>query len=158
MIIHWPKGIKNSGTKNHTPLHLVDIMSTLVDVSDAKYIESESIPPMQGVSMKPLFDGKSIKRENPLFFQYANGSALRHGDYKLVRRHFRRPWELYKVANDRVEKHNIAGKMPEMVESMDKEWQAMFKNMTGNTFAEYLANNELKKKEKIAKIAKRKKK
>ncbi|EDM28488.1 arylsulfatase (aryl-sulfate sulphohydrolase) [Lentisphaera araneosa HTCC2155] len=158
MIVHWPKGIKKTGTNNHTPVHLVDIMPTLVELGGAEYKASEKIPPMQGVSMTALFKGESINRENPLFFQYAGGSALRDGDYKLVRRNYKKPWELYKVSTDRVEKHNLAKEMPEKVEAMNKAWQQKFKDMTGSSFTDHLKENEQKKKEKAAKIAKRKKK
>ena len=33
------------------------------------------------------------------------------------------PWELYDLANDRTEIHNVAGSNPETVEELAKEWE-----------------------------------
>ena len=63
---------------------------------------------MDGVSLLPAFKGQSIKRPNLLFFQYAKGSAIRDGQWKLVRNS--PGWELYDLSSDRNEIDNVAAK------------------------------------------------
>ena len=58
------------------------------------------------------------------------GSAVRDGQWKLVRDSS--TWELYDMAADRNEMHNLAAKRPELVKQMDAAWLAWWKDCTGS--------------------------
>ncbi|MEI7851066.1 MAG: arylsulfatase [Kiritimatiellales bacterium] len=132
LVVHWPAVIKPQTGWNREPAHLIDIMPTLVAVSGAEYpgaSKESNIPPMDGVSLLPAFKGEAIARSKPLFFQFTKGSAIRDGQWKLVRSGA--TWELYDLATDRTETHNLAATRPELVKQMDAAWLAWWKDCTG---------------------------
>jgi arylsulfatase len=119
LIAHWPVHIKVHGQLRHQPGHLIDIMATCVDVAGAKYpveYRGNRITPMEGKSLLPAFDNKSIERE-AIYWEHEGNRAVRQGQWKLVSRH---PggWELYDLEADRTELVNLAGKYPEKVEQL----------------------------------------
>ncbi len=123
-IAHWPAVIKQGGAINHSLTHFIDIMPTLTDITGARYpqkYKGEKVHPMQGVSLLPLLKGKTIEREEPLFFDWSDGSAIRTDQWKLVREGT--DWQLFDMQNDRTETNNVADKNPEVVDELDQRWQ-----------------------------------
>jgi arylsulfatase len=134
LVVHWPAGIKPQTGWNREPVHVIDIMPTVLAVTGAKYpgaSKQAKIPPMDGVSLLPAFKGETIARPKPLFFQYGHGSAMRDGQWKLVRSGGE-AWELYDMTADRTETRNLAAKFPELVKKMDAAWRAWWKDCTGS--------------------------
>jgi arylsulfatase A-like enzyme len=128
LIIHWPRGIppERHNTLERQPGHLIDVMATCVDVAGAKYpdkVDGKPITPMQGVSLRPTFTGKELKRGRPLFWEHEGNRAMREGKWKLVARGARGKWELYDMKADRSELHDLAGKYPERTERMARRWE-----------------------------------
>ncbi len=128
LIAHWPKGITKSDRWVRTPVHLMDIMPTLCDVAGAKYprtFNGHAITPVEGTSLKPLFAGKTKLPPRTLCFDHFDSSAIRKGDWKLVRgnrRYNQRRWELYNIAADRCETKNLIADRPELAKSLEAEW------------------------------------
>jgi arylsulfatase len=82
LIAHWPAGIssKQRGTLERQPGHLIDIMATCVDITGANYpkeFNGEKIKPMEGVSLQPAFNGKSVQRKLPIFWEHEGNRAVR---------------------------------------------------------------------------------
>ena len=126
LIAHWPAGIKRRGELEHQPGHLIDIMATCVDIAGAEYptkIGENSIKPLEGVSLKPTFSGKSLNRNMPLFWEHEGNRAVRDGDWKLVAKE-NKPWELYNLKADRSETHNLAAEKPELARKLEEMWNA----------------------------------
>ena len=130
MIAHWPKGISNPGRSSDEPVHLIDILPTLADISGSKM--ETSLP---GISLTPYFKNDKLIRKGDLFWQFGSGRALRRGDMKLVT-HKEKPWELYDLAQDATETLNLATKRPEVVQDMGKAWDHWWKNTTGPEYKE----------------------
>jgi arylsulfatase len=128
LIVHWPAGIP-SGRRNaivHTPGHLIDIMATCVDVADAGYPErmaGRAIRPLEGVSLRPLFEGRPLNRSQPLFWEHEGNRAVREGRWKLVAKGAQSAWELYDLGVDRSEMHNLAEQEPDRVEELATVWE-----------------------------------
>jgi len=126
LICHWPAGIEARGRLCHDPGHLIDIMATCVDVSGAGYPtqrEGHTIQPAEGISLRPTFEGKSLD-ERAIFWEHEGNRAVRKGRWKLVSKH---PggWELYDIAADRTEMHDLASQHPEKVQELEalyKSW------------------------------------
>jgi arylsulfatase len=114
---------------------LIDIMPTVLDITGAKFpgaSKQRKIPPMDGVSLLPAFNGQTIARSKPLFFQFNKGAAVRDGQWKLVRNSL--TWELYDLSVDRTETHNLATNRHELVRQMDAAWLAWWQDCTGNAW------------------------
>ncbi len=109
MIVHWPQGIQQSGVISHAPVHLVDIAPTLLTCAQD---EGESpVPLLEGKSLVPLWKGANWPQERSLFFEHMGNQAIRHGDWKLVKRH-RGEWELYNLKEDPTELHDLSVESP----------------------------------------------
>ena len=124
-IVHWPAGLKTQpGSIDATPAHLVDVLPTLVDLTETKSPESfpdREITPLAGVSLAPVLAGKPLGARPPIHLLYGQDRGLRDGDWKIVS--FRSgPWELYQLSEDRTELNNLAAKEPERVKRMAAEW------------------------------------
>lgn len=133
LIVSFPKGVRNTGSIVRDPSHLIDIMSTCVDYSGAMYPEQfkgKDITQMQGVSLRPILDGRSLSREQPVFFAHEGNSAIREGKWKLVAKKNdvkADRWELYDMEADRSETTNLASEHPARAEAMKKRWYAWAK-------------------------------
>ncbi len=132
MIAYWPGKIEGPGGFVRQPVHFIDIMPTLVQITGADYplmIHGQAVTPMQGVSLVPLFRGRPIDREQPLFFQFSRGGAVRDGDMKAVfwgDRHRRGDWALYDLARDRNEQHDLSAARPDVLERLVGRWERWY--------------------------------
>jgi arylsulfatase len=127
-IIHWPAGLKTKpGSIVDTPVHLIDVLPTLADVADATIPQEHPtrlLRPVSGISLRPILEGKALKRSEPIYLQFAYDWGLRDGDWKLVG--FKgQEWELYNMANDRTELSDLAKAEPERLNAMIAKWKAM---------------------------------
>lgn len=125
LIAHWPQGIRRKGEIEHQPGHLIDLMTTAVDVSGAPYPkerDGKKVQPMEGRSLVPAFAGRPIERE-ALFWEHEGNRALRIGDWKLVAKGTDTPWELFNLRADRTELNNLASAQPERVRDMAAGWE-----------------------------------
>ncbi len=132
LIAHWPKGIspKRNGQFEGQPAHLIDLMATCVDLAGAKYpaaVKGVKITPLEGVSIAPAFNGKSVNRPNPIFWEHEGNRAVRDGKWKLVAKGSAGAWELYDIDADRTELNNIAAKQPDKVKAMVSQWETYAK-------------------------------
>lgn len=132
LIAHWPRGIAESeyNSLQSQPAHLIDIMATCVDLGQAEYpkeYQGQSITPLEGVSLKPLFNGESLKRQEPIFSEHEGNRAVREGSWKLVAKGPRGGWELYDMVKDRTEQHDLAAKHPDRVQKMSEQWEVWAK-------------------------------
>lgn len=118
LIAHWPAGIVRKGSLEHTPGHLIDLMATAVDLADADY--PANVKPLEGRSLAPLFAGGQIERE-AIYWEHEGNRAIRSDDWKLVAEHDR-PWELYNIAQDRSEQHDLSSQQPERVKKLADMW------------------------------------
>jgi arylsulfatase A-like enzyme len=131
LIAHWPQGIPRARHNKLEPQpgHLVDLMATVVDVTGAKYpreFKRRAIQPMEGVSLRPAFAGRALKRTQPIFWEHEGNRAIRAGKWKLVSKYLD-AWELYDINTDRVERNDLAAKHPEIVSKLAAEWEAWAK-------------------------------
>lgn len=130
-IVHWPAGLKTKpGSLDATPGYLTDIMPTFIDVSGARYPSERNgqlLPPLEGCSLLPVFSGSYQPDTLRVFCweQYGN-KAVREGDWKAISAgdcpDFQ--WELYNVARDRTELHNVAAEFPDRVKDLEAKWKA----------------------------------
>lgn len=110
LIAHWPDGFKPIPNA-HAPCHVVDVLPTILEATGCLYqteVGGHAIQPLQGQSLMDVFRGKEWTREEPIFFEHEGNSAIRLGQFKLVRQHSK-DWELYDIEADRTELANLRG-------------------------------------------------
>ncbi len=128
LIAHWPAGISAArrGCLEKQPSHLIDIMATAVDLGHAEYpaeFKGNAILPMEGVSLRPTFEGSPLHRRQPIFWEHEGNKAVRDGQWKLAQK-WRGPWELYDMEADRTELHNLITDHRDVAERLQAAWSA----------------------------------
>lgn len=127
LIAHWPKVIENGGQLTHQPGHVIDIMTTCLDVANAKYpseFQGHPIKPAPGVSLLQTFQNPGKRIPRTLYWEHEGRAAVRVGSWKLTTLNARNPekWELYDMSLVRNETQNLADKHPQRVQSMSRQW------------------------------------
>lgn len=124
LIAHWPAGIKAHGELRHTPVHLVDVVPTVLELAGAKKpetIKGFPVPPAPGRSLTPAFAKDAPIARDFLWWEHEGNRAIRAGDWKLVAL-AKGGWELYDLTKDRGEATNLASQHPEKVRELDALW------------------------------------
>ena len=128
LIVKWPKVIE-AVTINRAPGHVIDLMPTLCEISGAAYPErfdNSNILSCEGKSLVPLLHGRQRESHAILCWEHIGNKAVRQGDWKIVqprRSTNLKSWELYNLAKDRTEIHNLAPTSQKRVERMARAWQ-----------------------------------
>lgn len=118
-IVRWPGKIK-PGSVSETPVIGSDLLPTICDVLSIPLPKDRTI---DGTSLVPLFAGKPLQRQQPLYWRnhlaptkYQVG--MRIGDWKIVASQDLSTFELYNIAKDWQETTNVAEEFPERFEQL----------------------------------------
>src|SRR5690606_15680725 len=84
--------------------------------------QGRPVTPMAGKSLLPVMRGKQREGHEVIFWEHFGASALRQGEWKLVKLDQKSDWELYNLAEDRTELHNLADEYPDKVEALSGLW------------------------------------
>jgi arylsulfatase A-like enzyme len=128
LIVHWPEGInaRRHGKLEKQPGHLVDVMPTCLDLAGVDYpkdFAGQPIHPLEGVSLRPAFSGRSLRRKEPLFWEHEGNRAIRDGRWKLVAKE-NQAWELYDLEADRTELNDLATTHRKRANELAAKWEA----------------------------------
>lgn len=118
-IARWPSVIKQKNAMTRDVGHLIDMMATCVDVAGAKY-PGAPIQPMEGQSLVPVFQDKSIG-DRKLCWEHMGNRAALEGKWKLVSR-YPGKWELYDLEADRTEMNDLAATMPDKAAQLRQDY------------------------------------
>jgi len=123
LIAKWPEVIQPD-TITHQMGHLIDIMTTCVEVGSAEYpdtYQGRKVVPLEGRSLLPIFHDKQRQGHDAIYWQYGNTRAVRDGKWKLLSVGAG-PWELYNMEDDRTELQNLADEEPTLVDRLSEQW------------------------------------
>jgi len=127
LIVHWPAGLAARGELRHNPCHFVDILPTVLDLAGGGNIapqwNGQTAPPLPGKSLTPAFARDGAVAHDYIYFHHITNRAIRVGDWKLVAKGDKGPWELYDLKTDRCEQKNLAERRPEKVRELSELWQ-----------------------------------
>ncbi|NWK55037.1 sulfatase [Verrucomicrobiaceae bacterium N1E253] len=142
-LIRWPAKVKAG--KNPTPVVGIDFFPTLLDAAKVKPPKGKVL---DGLSLLPELTGsgklasRALYWHFPIYLQGGNsdcqdgifrtrpGSAIRHGDWKLIEYFENGDLELYNLAKDEGEQKNLASSHPEKTQEllgMLKSWRKQTK-------------------------------
>lgn len=134
LIVHWPRGVKQPDRWVRTPVAIQDVLPTLANVAGARYpteLAGHAITPVEGTSLVPLLEGGALP-DRTLFFEHQGSRGVRQGRWKLVWSKYEPreiTWELYDLATDRCETHDLAADEPARVKTLSDAWMAWAKRV-----------------------------
>jgi len=149
-IVSWPKGIKAKGEIRGQYAHIIDMVPTVLDLLDIQpppQIRGVAQSPLQGVSFAHVLDAPDAKtRHHTQYFEMLGHRAIDHDGWRAVcpwpgpsfteaGKGFGEPisaetlstldatgWELYHVAEDFAENHNVAAENRDRLIAMIATW------------------------------------
>lgn len=135
MIVRYPKLIKDAGAVRTQYHHVSDITPTMLDiigVEKPEFIKGVKQKEFQGTSFKyTLENGAAKDRKTVQYYEMLGNRAIYKDGWKAIVNHARNAsggrfeddvWELYHVANDYSEYHNVADQYPEKVKELERLW------------------------------------
>ncbi|MBQ0734674.1 arylsulfatase [Aquimarina celericrescens] len=130
-ILSWPE-MNSKGMINDTFYgHFIDVFPTLLKAAGHSYPKNDTIFPLEGLSFArntypphmKMSEKDRLMIDRPLFFEWADGAAVRKGNWKIVREKTEQ-WELYDLSRDAGETYNLAAVMPDKVLEMNAAFEA----------------------------------
>jgi len=118
LIARWP-GVIHGGSVNESVASGIDLFPTCAELAGAKMPSN-----IDGISLAPILRGeKTAKVHEFLYWDYGHGreeflQAVRMGDWKAVRNTTKGAVELYNLAQDIGEQHDVAGQNPKIVKKL----------------------------------------
>jgi len=131
-IVRWP-GVVEPGSVCSTPVISMDTFPTILEAAGIKPAAEELL---DGESLIPLLKKSGPLRRDALYFHYPNyafhkanrlGSAIRQGDFKLIRYYDDGSLDLYNLASDIGEQKNLAESKPGLARTMLDKLDAWLK-------------------------------
>lgn len=130
MIIKWP-GVAKPGATCSVPVTSTDFYPTMLEMAGLPLRPEQH---RDGVSLAPLLKGRGVLPRKALYWHYPHYSpqggspsgAVREGDYKLIESFEDSRLELYNLAKDIGEKHDLAAEMPDLaarLRTMLHDWR-----------------------------------
>jgi len=122
MIVRWPGKVK-AGTVSDFVWAFWDVMPTLAELAGVRINHR-----IDGLSVVPTLIGEERaghkqRKHKFLYWEQPRGKelmqAVRMGDWKAVRASMTAPLELYNLAEDIGEKHNVAAEHPDIVAAIE---------------------------------------
>jgi arylsulfatase A-like enzyme len=114
-LLEWPARIKQA-RRTDVPCCTSDYYPTVLDLLGLKMAGQPT--PLDGISLLPLIEGEMTERPRPIGFQSRNQLALVDNRYKIYGKGKNPKYELYDLAKDPGEKHDLAAEHPQRVQRM----------------------------------------
>ncbi|MGH2458815.1 MAG: arylsulfatase, partial [Chloroflexota bacterium] len=142
LIVHWPRGIAARGENRRQYIHAIDLVSTVLEVIGIEppaQIDGVTQSPIAGQSFAASFDDAQVpSRRQTQYYEMLGCRALYHEGWKVVAYHPLEgtsysgrdprapfdddPWELYHIAEDFSECHDLADQYPGKLRRLIQRW------------------------------------
>ncbi len=142
LVVHWPRLVTDAGAVRSHYLHAIDVAPTLLEligIDPPSHIAGVEQTPFDGTSFAAsLVDGAAESAHVTQYYEMLGSRALYHDGWKAVVFHPPVPmaydgsdasrsfdddiWELYNVANDFSECHDVAAEHPDKLAELQALW------------------------------------
>ncbi len=134
LLVSWPKGIDATGDVREQYVHAVDLVPTIYDmlgIDPPEVLKGYTQSPIEGESIARSFADPAAAGRETQFYSMLGMRSLYHqgwlantlhppisgwGKFELDE------WELYNLAEDRSQIHNVAAEHPEKLEELKGLW------------------------------------
>lgn len=119
------------GSINRGLMSVADLMPTMLEVAGASYpktLAGRELPPLLGKSWVPVLAGKAESprtAQDYMAWEIFGNRAVRQGSWKLRWQYKplgKEDWELFDLAADPTERHDLAAKQPDKLKAMVALW------------------------------------
>jgi len=117
-LLVWPEKIKKPFVTD-VPCVTSDYLPTIIEALNID--KSEALNKLDGLSLLPLFEGKTPQRKSPIGFAIKEQIAFVDGKYKLYAR--KGKFELYDISSDPKERVDIASIKKSLVKRMSHDYK-----------------------------------
>lgn len=116
-FVNWP-GHVPAGRTLDLPTHVVDWLPTLLHAARGKPDQFEAA---EGIDLWPTLLGESpTTTERVMYWRTRSATAVRQGDWKLIRHRGGNRKELFQLSSDPLEKTNLAEQQPQRIRELSK--------------------------------------
>jgi arylsulfatase len=131
LIVSGPIVKRPAGSLNRGLMHVADIMPTLMEVAGARYpktVNGQEPPPLLGKSWVKMLAGEEESpraAQDYMAWEIFGNRAVRQADWKLVwqyKPYGTEQWELFNLAQDLAERHDLAAQQPEKAKELLALW------------------------------------
>jgi len=131
LIVSGPIVKRTPGSINRGFLRVADLMPTLLEVAGASYpktVNGQAPPPLIGKSWIKMLAGEEESprsSQDYMAWEMFGNRAVRQGDWKLrwqYKPYGTEEWELFNLATDMGERHDLAAQHPEKVKALLALW------------------------------------
>jgi len=118
LLVQWKSQLP-AGKTYSQPVTALDLAPTFLAAADSALRIPHSA--FDGLNLLPHLRGESPLPVRPLFWRMGRQSAMRQGDWKLLRV-ADQPWQLFNLATDPAEQNNLAAQHPAVVADLSAAW------------------------------------
>jgi len=131
LIVSGPAVKRPKGSINNGLMYVGDIMPTLLEIAGTSYPKAHDgheLPSLIGKSWGPVLAGQAESprtKQDVIAWELFGNHALRQGDWKLrweYKSLGKSDWELFNIAADPSERHDLAAEHPDKVKDMVALW------------------------------------
>ena len=127
LIVNYPGFTATRGSiVRASQCHFIDVLPTILEFTGTNHPETfrgQPMTPLAGRSVLPAVASHTPLESRPYFWEHSGNRAVRVGDLKLVADD-ESPWELYNLAEDRTELHDLAAIRPYDVAALEQRYNA----------------------------------
>jgi arylsulfatase len=120
-------GVTESGSVDDQWLSAMDVMPTILELTDAAHpSQTSDAPPMTGRSFAPLMKGNAMDADIaslPIPFEFNTNRWIVQGDWKAVWPVDLQRWQLYNLEEDPAEQTDRSSDQPARLTAMVDAWE-----------------------------------
>ena len=130
-VIKLPGNMPNAGSRSKHLVSVMDLMPTFLAVAGTVHpniYEGTAVAPLQGISLMPLLNGElpTASETRQLGWSAYGMDAYRKGNWKVLRLpvpYGNGNWQLYDLATDPAEIHDLSSKYPLRAQALADAWE-----------------------------------